>query len=215
MSSLSKRQRAIYEFITEYMNAHTYPPTVREIMKAVSLKSTSTVHTHLKVLQKLGLIEMSPQKQRTISLKNPPTTSDEGNSNEKPSDALVSTPLIGSVAAGTPIFAFDNVVDVFRLPSSLLHGADENEVFMLTVKGTSMIEAGINDGDMIIVHRGISASNGEIVVVRLDDDATVKRFYDEGDHIRLQPENSQMSPIIVPKQDINIVGKVIGLIRRY
>ena len=86
---------------------------------------------------------------------------------------------------------------------------------MLTVKGTSMIEAGINDGDMIIVHKGISASNGEIVVVRLDDDATVKRFYDEGDHIRLQPENSQMSPIIVPKQNINIVGKVIGLIRRY
>ena len=204
MDNLGKRQKEIYEFIRLYFDKHSIPPTVREIAEAVSLKSTSTVHLHLKELQKRGLISMEPMKQRSIAIMRP-----EGSRG-------VLTPLIGDVAAGQPILAYDNIQETFTLPSSLLHGANETEVFMLKVEGESMIDIGILNGDLIVVHNAIGSENGDIVVARVGGDtATVKRIYYEKDGVRLQPENSNMDPIYASYDDVEIVGKVIGLIRRY
>lgn len=204
MGNLGKRQKEIYEFIKQYFDKHSIPPTVREIAEAVSLKSTSTVHLHLKELQKRGLIRMEPMKQRSITIMRP-----EGSRG-------VLTPLIGDVAAGQPILAYDNVQETFTLPSSLLRGANETEVFMLKVEGESMIDIGILNGDLIVVHNAIGSENGDIVVARVGgDSATVKRIYYEKDSVRLQPENSNMDPIYAAYDDVEIVGKVIGLIRRY
>ncbi len=204
MDNLGKRQKEIYEFIKLYFDKHSIPPTVREIAEAVSLKSTSTVHLHLKELQKRGLISMEPMKQRSITIMRP-----EGAHG-------VLTHLIGNVAAGQPILAYDNIQETFTLPSSLLHGASETEVFMLKVEGESMIDIGILNGDLIVVHNAIGSENGDIVVARVGGDtATVKRVYYEKDSVRLQPENSNMDPIYAPYDDVEIIGKVIGLIRRY
>ena len=204
MGNLGKRQKEIYEFITLYFDKHSIPPTVREIAEAVSLKSTSTVHLHLKELQKRGLISMEPMKQRSITIMR-----SEGSRG-------VLTPLIGDVAAGQPILAYDNIQETFTLPSSLLHGANETEVFMLKVEGESMIDIGILNGDLIVVHNAIGSENGDIVVARVGGDtATVKRIYYEKAGVRLQPENSNMDPIYASYDDVEIVGKVIGLIRRY
>ena len=202
MGNLGKRQKEIYEFIKLYFDKHSIPPTVREIAEAVSLKSTSTVHLHLKELQKRGLISMEPMKQRSITIMR-----SEGSRG-------VLTPLIGDVAAGQP--AYDNIQETFTLPSSLLHGANETEVFMLKVEGESMIDIGILNGDLIVVHNAIGSENGDIVVARVGGDtATVKRIYYEKAGVRLQPENSNMDPIYASYDDVEIVGKVIGLIRRY
>ena len=204
MGNLGKRQKGIYEFIKLYFDKHSIPPTVREIAEAVSLKSTSTVHLHLKELQKRGLISMEPMKQRSITIMR-----SEGSRG-------VLTPLIGDVAAGQPILAYDNIQETFTLPSSLLHGANETEVFMLKVEGESMIDIGILNGDLIVVHNAIGSENGDIVVARVGGDtATVKRIYYEKAGVRLQPENSNMDPIYASYDDVEIVGKVIGLIRRY
>ncbi len=207
MENLTEKQQAIYEFIKNYISDNSYPPTVREIGAAVSLKSTSTVHMHLKEIEKKGYISISPLKQRTISL--------TGNDSPAPY-RTVATPLVGNVAAGKPILAEDNIQETYALPSTLLHGASNNEVMMLNVEGDSMIDAGILSGDMIIVHNAIAANNGDIVVARVEGDtATVKRLYKEKGVIRLQPENSNMKPIYASPKDVEIVGKVIGLIRKY
>lgn len=162
---------------------------------------------HLKEIEKKGYISISPLKQRTISL--------TGNDSPAPY-RTVATPLVGNVAAGKPILAEDNIQETYALPSTLLHGASSNEVMMLNVEGDSMIEAGILSGDMIIVHNAIAANNGDIVVARVEGDAaTVKRLYKEKGVIRLQPENSNMKPIYASPKDVEIVGKVIGLIRKY
>ena len=194
MGNLGKRQKEIYEFIKLYFDKHSIPPTVREIAEAVSLKE----------LQKRGLISMEPMKQRSITIMR-----SEGSRG-------VLTPLIGDVAAGQPILAYDNIQETFTLPSSLLHGANETEVFMLKVEGESMIDIGILNGDLIVVHNAIGSENGDIVVARVGGDtATVKRIYYEKAGVRLQPENSNMDPIYASYDDVEIVGKVIGLIRRY
>ncbi|MDO4567993.1 MAG: transcriptional repressor LexA, partial [Clostridia bacterium] len=167
------------------------------------LKSTSTVHAHLKVLQRLGYIDMPSNKQRSITLH----MSDKG---------VTPVALVGTVAAGQPIYAADNIQDTFSLPSSLLKGAKPTEVFALSIAGDSMVDAGILNGDMVLVNNSLAIENGDIAVVRVDGDtATVKRVYIESTTVRLQPENAAMQPIIVGKERVDLVGKVVGLIRRY
>jgi len=206
MQQLTKQQQAVYDFIRSYIETNSIPPTVREIGAAVGLSSTSTVHTHIKALKEKGLLTNGGSAHRNISLANPTLK------------GMHNVPRIGTVAAGQPILAFDDMsmYETMLLPSSLLHGAEQGEVFILDVKGDSMIEAGINNGDMIVVHRGIQADNGDIVVARvLGDTATVKRLYKEKDRIKLQPENSKMEPIYASYEDVEIIGKVISLIRKY
>ena len=206
MQQLTKQQQAVYDFIRSYIETNSIPPTVREIGAAVGLSSTSTVHAHIKALKEKGLLTNGGSAHRNISLANPALK------------GMHNVPRVGTVAAGQPILAFDDMsmYDTMPLPSSLLHGAEQGEVFILDVKGDSMIEAGINNGDMIVVHRGIQADNGDIVVARvLGDTATVKRLYKEKDRIKLQPENSSMEPIYASYEDVEIIGKVISLIRKY
>ncbi len=206
MQQLTKQQQAVYDFIRSYIENNSIPPTVREIGAAVGLSSTSSVHSHIKALKEMGLLTSGSAAHRNISLAN---AAPKGMHN---------VPRIGTVAAGQPILAFDDMsmYDTLPLPSVLLHGAEQGEVFILDVKGDSMIEAGINNGDMIVVHRGIQADNGDIVVARVaGDSATVKRIFKEKDKIRLQPENSKMEPICVNYEDVEIIGKVISLLRQY
>ncbi|MBR5292740.1 MAG: transcriptional repressor LexA [Clostridia bacterium] len=206
MQQLTKQQQAVYDFIRSYIENNSIPPTVREIGAAVGLNSTSTVHAHIKALKEKGLLTNGGSAHRNISLANPALK------------GMHNVPRIGTVAAGRPIFAFDDMsmYDTLPLPTALLHGAEQGEVFILDIKGDSMIEAGINNGDMIVVHRGIQTNNGDIVVARVSGDtATVKRLYKEKDKIRLQPENSKMEPIYASYEDVEIIGKVISLIRKY
>ncbi len=184
------------------MREKGYPPSVREICDAVGLKSTSTVHGHLSRLEKKGLIRRDPTKPRAIEILD---TFYEGQQQE-----IVHVPIIGNIAAGTPILAEENIEDTFPIPIEYIHN---DTVFMLRVKGKSMIEAGIYDRDLILVRQQNDAINGDIVVALIEDYATVKTFYRERDFIRLQPENSAMSPIIV--KDVLILGKVIGLFRKF
>ncbi len=205
MKSLGKTQQAVYDYICEFIQDHAFPPTVREIGAAVGLKSTSSVHSHLKGLSDKGYIKLNPSMQRSIALTQTAIPYD-----------VQPVPLVGTVAAGQPIFAEDNIQEYLPLPASLLHGAEQDGVFLLGVEGESMIDAGMFSGDMILVHSGISVNNGDIVVARIGGDtATVKRVYFEKPNIRLQPENTNMEPIYAPYADVAIVGKVIGLIRRY
>lgn len=197
---ISDKQREILEYIKECILKKGYPPTVREICERVKLKSTSSVHSHLEQLEKNGYIHRDPTKPRTIEI-----CDDTFNLTRR---EVVNVPLIGTVAAGAPILAEENVENYFPIPAEML---PNSETFMLKVKGESMIEAGIFDGDRVIVEQTNVARNGEIVVALVDDSATVKRFYKENGHIRLQPENSSMDPIIVP--EVQILGKVIGLLR--
>ncbi|MDD6044457.1 MAG: transcriptional repressor LexA [Clostridia bacterium] len=206
MQQLTKQQQAVYDFIRTHIENYAIPPTVREIGAAVGLNSTSTVHNHIKALKEKGLLASSGYAHRNIFLANPAPK------------CVHNVPRIGTVAAGQPIFAFDDMsmYETLPLPSSLLHGAEQGDVFILDVKGDSMIEAGINNGDMIVVHRDIQAENGDIVVARVaGDSATVKRIYKEKDKIRLQPENSKMEPIYASYEDVEVIGKVISLIRKY
>lgn len=205
-------QKAVYNYIKEFIALNSYPPTVREIGAALGLKSTSTVHMHISKLAEKGLIICNPSKQRSITL---PESSRKHTVSS--SAQMQTVPLVGNVAAGTPILAIENVHDYYSIPKHLLRGADNTEVFMLKIQGESMIEAGINDGDIIIVHRGMAVDNGEIGVVRVSGESvTLKRvFFEKNNKIRLQPENSSMQPIIVKSSDTEIVGKLIGLYRQY
>ncbi|MEB3102714.1 transcriptional repressor LexA [Ferviditalea candida] len=203
MSKISSRQQAILEFIKQEVRDKGYPPSVREIGEAVGLASSSTVHGHLERLEKKGLIRRDPTKPRAIEILN----GDDDSAMFPLSVARV--PLIGKVTAGMPITATENIEDYFPLPEHFVR--DEN-VFMLSVVGDSMIEAGIHNGDFVIVRQQQTANNGDIVVAMTEEDeATVKRFYKEKDHIRLQPENSSMKPIYL--NSVTILGKVIGLFR--
>ncbi|AEH48462.1 transcriptional repressor LexA [Parageobacillus thermoglucosidasius] len=204
MTKLSKRQQQILDFIKKEVKTKGYPPSVREIGEAVGLASSSTVHGHLARLESKGYIRRDPTKPRAIEI----LDADFSARNE--TDDVISVPIIGKVTAGQPITAVENIEDYFPLPKRLI--SSEDHVFMLEVMGDSMIEAGILDGDYVIVRQQQSADNGDIVVAMTEEnEATVKRFFKEKDHIRLQPENSSLEPIIV--RDCTILGKVIGVYR--
>ena len=198
---LTTRQKQILEYIRTCVHKFGYPPSVREICKEVGLSSTSTVHGYLHRLEELGYIRRDPAKNRTIELL------DEGDWRSK---KIVPLPLVGQVRAGAPIFAEECVEDVYPFPADFIGNDD---CFMLTVKGDSMKNAGILEGDRLIVRRQETAENGEIVVALLGEEATVKRYFLEKDMVRLQPENDTMEPIIV--NEVEILGTVAGLYRRY
>lgn len=198
---ISDKQQEILDYIKEEIMAHGYPPSVREICRAVGLKSTSSVHSHLETLEKNGYIKRDPTKPRTIEIM------DETFYNVQRRE-LANVPVVGRVAAGMPLLAEENITDYVPIPVEFL---PNEETFILVVKGESMIKAGIYDGDKIIVKRQSTADNGNIVVALVDDSATVKRFYKEKGHYRLQPENDAMEPIIV--DNVEVLGKVIGLFR--
>jgi len=197
---ITAKQQEILEFIKENILAKGYPPSVREICEAVKLKSTSSVHSHLETLEKNGYIRRDPTKPRTIEI----LDDDFGVQRQE----LVNIPILGTVAAGLPTLAQENIEGYYPIPAELL---PNKPVFMLNVHGESMVNAGILDGDQVICVESATAENGQIVVALVEDSATVKRFYKEDDHIRLQPENDFMDPIIV--DDVRILGKVIGLLR--
>ena len=201
-SKISAKQREILEYIKSEIINRGYPPAVREICEAVKLKSTSSVHSHLETLEKNGFIRRDPTKPRAIEIMD--------DSFALTRREIVNVPLVGTVTAGQPILAVENIEGYFPLPAEDL---PNHEVFMLNVKGDSMINAGIFSGDKILVQKQPTAENGEKVVALIDDSVTVKTFYKEKGHFRLQPENDTMDPIIV--DNLSIIGKVIGLYRRY
>ncbi|WP_407271492.1 transcriptional repressor LexA [Radiobacillus sp. PE A8.2] len=204
MTKLSNRQQAILEYIKEQVVDKGYPPSVREIGEAVGLASSSTVHGHLSRLEKKGYIRRDPTKPRAIEVLNLEGT------DSIPKGEATFAPVIGKVTAGLPITAVENIEEYVPLPSTI---ANPNEnIYVLIIEGDSMIEAGILDGDMVIVKQQQTAQNGEIVVAMTDEEeATVKRFFKEKDHIRLQPENATMAPLIY--DNVSILGKVVGLYR--
>lgn len=199
---ITTKQKEILEYIKSQILNKGYPPAVREICEAVHLKSTSSVHSHLESLEKNGYIRRDPTKPRAIEI-----VDDGFNLSRR---EIVNIPIIGTVTAGQPILAVENIEGYFPL---LSEDMPRNESFMLKVKGESMINAGIFDGDQIIVQKQPVAENGDIVVALIEDSVTVKTYYQEDDHFRLQPENDTMDPIIV--SDLSILGKVVGLYRRY
>ncbi|NLO21635.1 MAG: transcriptional repressor LexA [Syntrophomonadaceae bacterium] len=198
---LTDRQKRIMDFIKKQIKESGYPPSVREIGQAVGLKSSSTVHAHLVHLEEMGLLKKDPSKPRTVI----PVE----NQNVSMVSDTTFLPVVGTVAAGTPILAEQNIDGHMPIPSEFVHSGIS---FILKVKGDSMIEAGIFDGDFIIVREQPDANNGDIVVALLEDEATVKRLYKHRDHLELRPENSSMQPIIT--NEAQIVGKVLGLMRR-
>jgi repressor LexA len=197
---LTKRQQEIFEFIKRYSARHGYPPTVRDIGKAIGLTSPSTVHAHLTNLEKVGLLRRDPSRPRALEL-----LVDTARKAVQPSGV----PVVGRVSAGAPVLAEENIEDYVKVPD--IAGGRDGE-FVLQVHGESMKEAGILDGDHVIVQKQETARNGEIVVARIGDEATVKRFFKEKDHIRLQPENSAMKPIRT--REAEILGRVVGVCRR-
>ncbi|KSU62623.1 XRE family transcriptional regulator [[Bacillus] enclensis] len=204
MTKLSKRQQDILQYIKVSVKEKGYPPSVREIGEAVGLASSSTVHGHLARLESKGLIRRDPTKPRAIEIL-------DLEEDTIPRQKVVNVPLIGKVTAGQPITAVENVEEFFPLPERL--APSDEQVFMLEIMGDSMIEAGILDGDFVIVRQQQTANNGDIVVAMTEEDeATVKRFFKEKDYVRLQPENSTMGPIIL--RNVSILGKVIGVYRQ-
>lgn len=197
---ISSKQQEILEYMKEQILQKGYPPAVREICEAVHLKSTSSVHSHLETLEKNGYIRRDPTKPRAIEI------CDE--SFQTVRTEMVSLPIIGNVAAGQPILAEENIQSYFPVPAGIVPKGD---AFILNVRGDSMINAGIFNGDQVFVHACNTAHNGDMVVALIDDSATVKTFYKEDGHVRLQPENDQMDPIIV--DDCQILGKVFGIFR--
>ena len=197
---ISPKQLEILEYIKKQILAKGYPPAVREICEAVHLRSTSSVHSHLETLEKNGYIRRDPTKPRAIEI--------VAAAFALTRREVVNVPILSTITAGEPILAVENIVDYFPIPVELMPNA---EVFMLKVRGESMINAGIYDGDQVIVQRQPTAENGDIVVALLDDSATVKRFFKENGYYRLQPENDTMNPIIV--SSVEVIGKVIGLMR--
>lgn len=210
MDKLTKKQRAVLDCIESCIREKGYGPTVREICTSMNLSSPSTVHVHLNTLEEKGYIVRDPLKSRSISL-----TYSLDPADDLPEKSfsqvrnIVQVPLVGNVAAGEPILAEENITDTITLPTEIVGDAPS---FMLSVRGESMVEAGINDGDFVVVKEQPVALNGDIVVAIIDDGATVKRFFRERDHIRLQPENSSMDPIIT--RDCSIAGKVVAVFRR-
>jgi repressor LexA len=200
---LTKRQQEIFDFIKRYSAKYGYPPTVRDIGKAVGLASSSTVHAHLANLEKAGLLRRDPSKPRALELL------------DKAADAVKSVvtsgglPLIGSVAAGQPILAEENIEDYVQVPDAA--GGDEGE-YVLRVRGESMKNAGILPGDFVVVRPQETAGDGEIVVALVGEEATVKRFFREADHVRLQPENETMDPI--RSREVRVLGRVVGVFRK-
>ncbi|MFQ7101585.1 MAG: transcriptional repressor LexA [Anaerovoracaceae bacterium] len=214
---LKEREQKILNYMREEIRKKGYPPTVREICSALNIKSTSTAHKDISNLVKAGYIKKDPSKPRALMLveadTSDQTTYETGNDDGVSHTEVIDIPVVGRIAAGTPILAEQNIEDSFPVPARFV-GTNPN--FMLTVRGESMIEAGIMDGDYILVEQQNTARNGDIVVAMVDgfeSEATVKTFYREGDHIRLQPENSTMSPIIV--NDVKILGKVRGVFRYF
>ena len=207
----TRKEKAILKFIEEQVIENGYPPSVREIGKAIGLSSTATVHAYLAKLEKQGFIKKEDKKGRTLKVIKGTDGKpiQESNKNFYTQKEMVEVPVIGRITAGQPILAVENVTDTFPIPIDFVGNCDS---FMLTVRGESMIEAGILDGDYILVKKQSNASNGEIVVALIEDEATVKTFYKEKDHIRLQPENHTMDPIIVP--NCQILGKVAGVFRK-
>ena len=200
---LSQKQIEILLYIKSEVQRQGYPPSVRDICKGVDLKSTSTVHGHLEKLEAKGYIRKDPTKPRAIEIL------DKNDDFLLAPKKTVDIPIVGKVTAGSPILAVENIEDTFPLPIELVEGHD---VFMLKIQGESMINAGIFDGDLVLVKEQKSALNGDIVVALLEEEATVKRFFKEKDRIRLQPENEFMNPIFTT--DVSILGKVIGLYRK-
>ncbi len=200
--SLSEKQKAILEFIKSEILSKGYPPAVREICKAVGLSSTATVHAHMNTLEELGYIRRDPSKPRAIEI-----IDDEFALTRR---EFTNVPIVGQVAAGEPLLASEHIVDYFPIPVEML---PNDEVFMLIIRGDSMIGAGILDGDKVIVRKCQTARNGDMVVALIEDSATVKYFYKESGHIRLQPDNPDYAPIIVP--DCQILGEVIGVFRMF
>ncbi|KGM95379.1 LexA family transcriptional regulator [Clostridium novyi A str. 4552] len=201
--SSEDKQIEIYEFIKEQIIEKGYPPSVREICKGVGLSSTSSVHGHLSKLEKKGLIRRDSTKPRTIEILKEPIVPKE----------MVNIPILGKVTAGAPILAVENIEDTF--PISLNFIPSNKDLFILKVSGESMIEAGILNGDLAIIEKSNTAKNGEIVVALIDNEVTLKRFFKEDKHIRLQPENKNMDPIILEDDSVSIVGKLAGVFRRY
>ena len=200
---LNEKQKEVYDFLLEFTKTNGYPPSVREICKAVSLKSTSTVHGHLKRLEKKGLIYRDPTKPRAIVI-------NEISLNNNAISTL-EIPIVGNITAGMPILATENIDGSFEISlNSIKH---DNNLFALKVQGHSMINAGINDGDLAIIEQCNFVDNGKIVVALINDEATLKTFYKEKNHIRLQPENNSMEPIIV--KDCSILGVLVGIFRTF
>lgn len=199
---ITQKQQEILDFIKSEILSKGYPPAVRDICEAVNLKSTSSVHSHLESLEKNGYIRRDPTKPRAIEIM------DEDFYMLR--HEMINVPLVGTVAAGQPILAAENIESYFPIPSEYVPNAD---TFMLRVKGDSMVNAGIFDGDQIMVQQQSTASNGDIVVALIDEEATVKTFYKENGHYRLQPENDTMKPIIV--DEVTILGKVFGVFRLF
>lgn len=198
---LTKRQQEIFEFIKRYSSEHGYPPTVRDIGKAIGLTSSSTVHAHLANLEKLGVIRRDPTKPRALELL--------GQAAKKVVPGPSGLPVVGRVAAGAPVLAEENIEEYVNVPE--IAGGDAGE-YVLRVHGDSMKNAGILEGDYVVVRPQDTAADGEIVVALVGEEATVKRFFKESDHIRLQPENETMDPIRV--RDVQVLGRVVGVCRR-
>jgi len=206
MKKLADPQQVILDYMISFTEEHAYPPSVREICAAVGLKSTATVHTHLRNLEKRGLITRDPSKQRAVFINTDLLPERE--------EKQYAVPLVGRVAAGLPMLAAENIEDAFPLPDVLMHGKEPEEVYMLRVDGESMRDAGIRDGDILVVNHNCNCTNGDIVVARVHgESATVKRFFREKDRVRLQPENDLFEPIYVPFDEVELSGKVIGLLR--
>ncbi|SHF14698.1 transcriptional repressor LexA [Clostridium fallax] len=195
------KQTEIYDFLKEYTESKGYPPSVREICSAVSLKSTSTVHGHLKRLEKKGLIRRDATKPRALEILEL----------SQPKKEMINIPIIGKVTAGLPILATENIEDTFPIPIDYIK--HDRDLFILKVSGESMIDVGIQNEDLAIIEQGETANNGDIVVALIDNEATIKTFYKEKDFIRLQPENKTMKPIIV--EDCKVLGKLVGIFRSY
>jgi repressor LexA len=208
--AVTEKQLRILDVIREFTSEHGYPPSVREIGEAVGLSSSSTVQSHLKTLERRGMLWRDPTKPRALVPCEPSrSASTASGPAAAPHPEIAVIPVVGRVAAGVPITAAQNLEDTFVLPADFVR---RSGTFMLRVKGDSMIEAAILDGDLIVVNPGPDASNGEIVVAMIDGEATVKRFYREANRIRLQPENSTMAPIYA--EDVTIVGRVEAVVRR-
>jgi len=198
--NLTKRQQEIFDYVKRYGSEHGYPPTVRDIGKAIGLTSSSTVHAHLANLEKVGLLRRDPSKPRAIEV-----LVDKAKEVVSPSGL----PLVGQVAAGQPVLAEENIEDYVSVPE--IAGGEDGE-FLLEVRGDSMVDAGILEGDHVVVRRQETAADGEIVVALVGEEATVKRFFRESDHVRLQPENQEMEPI--RSRDVKLLGRVVGLCRQ-
>ncbi len=201
---LTDRQRQILDFIKAEMRRKGYPPTVRDIGEAVGLSSSSTVHSHLAALEAKGLIKRDPSKPRALEV-----LDRDRSEHVVEMRGMRELPIVGAVAAGCPILAEENIEQTITLPTEI---AREDSTFVLRVKGESMIDAGILDGDFVVVRQQQTADNGDIIVALLEDEATVKRFFREPDRIRLQPENASMEPIYA--RDVSVLGKVVAVFRR-